>query len=57
MTNPITVLDAANYILKREANAFPSKSGYLRCRDCIGDNGWDDAADFVEDTNPKMEAN
>ena len=21
-------------------NAYPSKSGYLRCRDCIDDHGW-----------------
>jgi hypothetical protein len=22
-------------------NAYPSKSGYLRCRDCIGTAGWE----------------
>jgi hypothetical protein len=26
-------------------NAHPSKSGFLRCGDCIGDLGWDDPAE------------
>jgi hypothetical protein len=24
-------------------NAYPSRSGYIRCRDCIGDLGWESA--------------
>lgn len=29
-------------------NAFPSQSGFWKCGDCIGDDGWDDleAANF-----------
>ena len=23
-------------------NAYPSKSGFLACADCIGEGGWDD---------------
>ena len=22
-------------------NAYPSKAGYLKCSDCIGDDGWE----------------
>lgn len=27
-------------------NAYPSKSGYLKCADCIGDDGWKKAEDY-----------
>ena len=28
-------------------NAYPSTSGFWRCADCIGDDGFDTATDFV----------
>lgn len=28
-------------------NAYPSKSGYWRCADCIGDTGYSTAAEFA----------
>jgi hypothetical protein len=30
-------------------NACPSRTGYLRCLDCIGDLGWDDVAQANRD--------
>ena len=27
-------------------NAYPSYSGYIRCSDCIGDNGYETVAEF-----------
>lgn len=30
-------------------NAYPSKSGYWKCGDCIGDDGWYDVAECDKD--------
>jgi hypothetical protein len=30
-------------------NAYPSHSGYWRCRECIGDTGWDSLEDAASD--------
>jgi hypothetical protein len=30
-------------------NAYPSRTGYLRCADCIGGLGWDDVAQANRD--------
>jgi ribosomal protein L37AE/L43A len=30
-------------------NAYPSKSGYWRCANCIGDTGFDTAEEFIKD--------
>jgi hypothetical protein len=30
-------------------NAYPSRSGYIRCRDCIGDIGWESANEAARD--------
>jgi hypothetical protein len=30
-------------------NAYPSKSGYWRCADCIGSNGFDTVEEFIKD--------
>ena len=39
-------------------NAFPSKTGYLQCRDCIGDIGFETAAEFdrwMEEQYPEID--
>jgi hypothetical protein len=30
-------------------NAHPSRSGYIRCRDCISDLGWESVEEAVSD--------
>lgn len=30
-------------------NGYPSKSGYWRCADCLGDDGWDEVAQANRD--------
>lgn len=30
-------------------NAHPSRSGFIRCRDCIADDGWVDVAEASRD--------
>jgi hypothetical protein len=31
-------------------NSYPSKSGFIRCRDCIGDEGFDTVKEFLDAT-------
>jgi hypothetical protein len=33
-------------------NAYPSKSGYLRCADCIGEEGWHSSSQAYRDIFP-----
>lgn len=34
-------------------NAYPSKSGYLRCADCIGEEGWHSSTTAYHDLFPE----
>jgi hypothetical protein len=36
-------------------NAYPSKSGYLRCSDCIGSDGFETTQEYEEWEKPKCQ--